>query len=733
MRHFQSGFSKPVRRRRPGDLSRPRLGRVETLESRRVLAASVFGFDHLVLEARQFGSTIDVDDVEITDLSTNQVVYANTFDAGSTAGLTLVHWADGDAAANYGSPLNRVVDGRLRLESTGFQQPGAPLGTQARAIVDAQLPENFEARFTIYKRQASGFAYVTAAPSSARYARDYALMFGTGGFQTFINGDVITTANVFNKPNLLNTPEALQSQRYLQTDVRYRIVKQGASLQVFIDDVLRAQTDSLVNVAPTAITIPNARPVPETSASGSITSAIVGTLTTADNTNTGGSDAFDYAFVSGPGDDDNAAFQILPNGSARELWSKVPFDYETKSSYSVRIRSTDRGGLFTEQAFTIAVGDVNEAPTAVALAGAVTTLPDSAPTAARIKIADVVVTDDALGTNTLWTAGADAGSFEIDGGVLYLKAGTPLDAATKPSYAVTVQAQDLNVTVSTSLTLQIARSVVSVPTGQRVTEAVTWSGTVPLVKRGPGTLVLDRANSHSGGVVVEAGTLVVADPAALGTGPVVVKSGAMVVADPDSPNFTAGSLVIEAGGRLDIGTGRLTVMQALTPQDRAALVGWIVAARGDGSWNGAVGLGSSAVAAAVGRGEIRAIGWVDNGDGSYAVMAAAPGDTNLDSVIDVLDVATMFSSGTYNVAAPATWSEGDFTYDGVHDILDLAEFAGTSLYNAGSYTTSGSSAATMQLDPSLDAAVLLAFGLDDQGAMSDQPSAGRRRPSLRTL
>ena len=72
----------------------------------------------------------------------------------------------------------------------------------------------------------------------------------------------------------------------------------------------------------------------------------------------------------------------------------------------------------------------------------------------------------------------------------------------------------------------------------------------------------------------------------------------------------------------------------------------------------------------------------------------------------------MFSSGTYNVAAPATWSEGDFTYDGVHDILDLAEFAGTSLYNAGSYTTSGSSAATMQLDPSLDAAGLLAFGLE---------------------
>jgi len=653
-----------------------------------------------------------VDDIQITDLVTNEVVYANAFGAGTTAGLTLVNWTDSDVAPIYNSPLSRVVNGRLRLESTGF--------LSARAVVDVALPENFEARFTIFKYQWAGVAWSIVAPRSAQYSKSYETMFGTGGFMTNINGGGMNEARVFipeTNVNLLTGPEPIESMRYVQTDVRYRIVKQGTSLQMFIDDVLRAQTDSLVDVAPSNITIPDARPVPE-----NVAGAFVGTLATADAT--GSADVHTYEFVGGPGGEDNAAFQIVANGSRRELWSNMAFDFETKSSYSVRVRSTDRGGLSTEKVFTVAVTDVNEPPTAVTLTGAVTTLPDSVSTATRIKIADVVVTDDALGTIVLSVAGADAGSFEIDGGSLYLKAGTPLNATSKPAYAVTVQARDSSdpASVSTGLTLQIARSVVTVPSGQRVTETATWTGTAPLVKRGAGILVLDKANTHSGGVVVEAGTLVVAHPAALGTGPVVVKAGASVVADPDSPNFTAGSLVIEAGGRVDVGRG----LVRFTGPDRATLVGWILTARGDGSWAGAAGLGSSAVTAAVGRGEARAIGWIDNGDGSYSVMAAAPGDTNLDSLIDVLDVATMFSSGTYNVAAPATWSEGDFTSDGAFDILDLSEFAGTTLYNAGPYTTGGSSAAPTSLG-ALDGLAFAAFAADPDAAGSGSPTTGRKR------
>jgi gliding motility-associated-like protein len=64
--------------------------------------------------------------------------------------------------------------------------------------------------------------------------------------------------------------------------------------------------------------------------------------------------------VAGAGSTDNASFSI----SAGVLKTTASFDFETKSSYSIRVRSTDVGGLFFEKTFTIAVNNVNEAPIA---------------------------------------------------------------------------------------------------------------------------------------------------------------------------------------------------------------------------------------------------------------------------------------------------------------------------------------------------------------------------------
>jgi len=43
------------------------------------------------------------------------------------------------------------------------------------------------------------------------------------------------------------------------------------------------------------------------------------------------------------------------------------------------------------------------------------------------KLADIVVSDDALGTNSISLSGADASNFELNGAALYLKAGTTLN------------------------------------------------------------------------------------------------------------------------------------------------------------------------------------------------------------------------------------------------------------------------------------------------------------------
>src|SRR5262249_16841289 len=75
----------------------------------------------------------------------------------------------------------------------------------------------------------------------------------------------------------------------------------------------------------------------------------------------------------------------------------------------------------------------NGARTAIVLNNQVTSIQENTDTTTRIKVADVSVTDDGLGTNNLSVTGADASYFEVDSTGLYIKAGTILDYETKTS------------------------------------------------------------------------------------------------------------------------------------------------------------------------------------------------------------------------------------------------------------------------------------------------------------
>ncbi len=72
---------------------------------------------------------------------------------------------------------------------------------------------------------------------------------------------------------------------------------------------------------------------------------VVGTLSTTDPD---AGNTFTYTLVSGTGSVDNASFNI----SGESLRTSAVFDYATKSSYSIRVRTTDQGGLYTEKVFT---------------------------------------------------------------------------------------------------------------------------------------------------------------------------------------------------------------------------------------------------------------------------------------------------------------------------------------------------------------------------------------------
>jgi mRNA-degrading endonuclease HigB of HigAB toxin-antitoxin module len=164
------------------------------------------------------------------------------------------------------------------------------------------------------------------------------------------------------------------------------------------------------------------------------TNATVGTLTTAnpDTANT-----FTYTLVSGTGDTDNAAFNI----DGDKLRASSSFDFETKSSYSVRVRSTDQGGLWTEKVFTISVTDVNETPTNISLSAS--SIAENA--GANATVGTLSTNDpDALNTFTyLLVSGSgstDNAAFNISGNAL--RASSSFDFETKSSYSVRVRSTD---------------------------------------------------------------------------------------------------------------------------------------------------------------------------------------------------------------------------------------------------------------------------------------------------
>ena len=51
------------------------------------------------------------------------------------------------------------------------------------------------------------------------------------------------------------------------------------------------------------------------------------------------------------------------------------------------------------------------------------------------------------------------------------------------------------------------------------------------------------------------------------------------------------------------------------------------------------------------------MGWLDNGDGLVAAAFAAPGDTNIDLSVDILDAADFLSTGLFD-AGPSNSVSG---------------------------------------------------------------------------
>lgn len=185
---------------------------------------------------------------------------------------------------------------------------------------------------------------------------DEAVQPGTGAIvirrsadqSVFQSLNIRSTDVVFNGSTVVATPTLplLSGTQYYVEIASGTIVDRFGNPWVGITNPNDWNFTPQVNRPPTALALSSTH-ILENVPAGSL----VGTFATTDpdvgNT-------FTYSFANGAGNADNSAFTINLNS----LTINASPDFETKSSYSVRIRTTDQDGLFLERSFVISVGRV---------------------------------------------------------------------------------------------------------------------------------------------------------------------------------------------------------------------------------------------------------------------------------------------------------------------------------------------------------------------------------------
>ncbi len=235
----------------------------------------------------------------------------------------------------------------------------------------------------------------------------YSLAGGTDDAQFTIAGNQLKTAAVFNY-NTKNT---------------YNIkiqVSDGFGGYFTKDFVI---TVTKVNHAPTDVNLSNTS-VPE----GSAINTTVGNLSATDPD---AGDTFTYSFAGGT---DDAQFTI----SGNQLQTAAVFNYNTKNTYSIKIKVTDAGGLSFTKDFVITVTKVNHAPTNINLDNA--SVPEGS--AINTTVGNLSTTDPDTGDTFTYSfgGGTDDAQFTISGN--QLKTAAVFNYSTKNTYNIKIKVTD---------------------------------------------------------------------------------------------------------------------------------------------------------------------------------------------------------------------------------------------------------------------------------------------------
>ncbi|OAI52678.1 hypothetical protein AYO47_01165 [Planctomyces sp. SCGC AG-212-M04] len=144
-----------------------------------------------------------------------------------------------------------------------------------------------------------------------------------------------------------------------------------------------------------------------------------------------------YRLVSGDGASGNGRFRI----SGNQILTRMPFNAESQSSYSVRVQATDAAGNVTNQVFTIQIIDVNEAPTGLKLSS--TTVSERRPPGTSVGQLSAVDVDAGTALTYSLVSGsgdADNSQFVIVGNSLVTAA--EFDFRSRSVYSIRVRVTD---------------------------------------------------------------------------------------------------------------------------------------------------------------------------------------------------------------------------------------------------------------------------------------------------
>ncbi len=401
--------------------------------------------------------------------------------AGAVVGTLTTADPDGGDTQTYSVSDSRfeVIGGQLKLKA------GIALDHEAEPSVTIQVATTDAGGLSYSENFTITVANVNESPT------DIALSNATVSENAA--GAVIGTLSTVD-------PDAGDSHTYTVSDSRFEVIGGQLKLKAGIALDREAEPTVTIQVATTdagglsynenfTITVANVNETPtdialsNSNVAENAAGAVVGTLSTVDPD---AGDSHTYTVS-------DSRFQVV--GGQLKLKAGISLDRETEPTVTLQVATTDAGGLSYSENFTITVGNVNEAPTGIALSNSAV-----AENAAGAVIGNLSTTDPDAGDSFTYTVSDSR--FQVVAGQLKLKAGVSLDYEVTPSVTLNVTATDAGgLSVTKSLTISVT-DVAEVINGTSGNDTLNGTATADVINGLAGN---DTINGNAGDDIIVGG------------------------------------------------------------------------------------------------------------------------------------------------------------------------------------------------------------------------------------